>query len=106
MLYSSAQAWPFESTKRSRLIHLGSDGLYFITCVHSRYAMGARPMGALHRHHKQSCQVCISSLYRAQGSGMGGGLTTYPGWPELAFCTISAASTRIVLIDLTASSVA
>ena len=44
--YCSAHAWPFESTKRSRLTHDGSFGLYCITFCQSRWAIGAQPIAA------------------------------------------------------------
>src|SRR4051812_6463303 len=40
------EAWPFESTKRSRLSQVGSCGSYRRNCCHKQYATGANAMGA------------------------------------------------------------
>src|SRR5580692_3354248 len=44
--YSSIEACPAESTKRSRFSHFGSAGSYFRKYCHSENITGARPMGA------------------------------------------------------------
>src|ERR1019366_7146786 len=46
MAYSSIEAWPFDSTNRSRFSHLGSSGSYRRNSCHRQYVTGARPMGA------------------------------------------------------------
>src|ERR1700722_5502349 len=40
------EAWPFDSTKRSRSHQVGLPGLYLSTSRHSTSAMSAMPMGA------------------------------------------------------------
>ena len=44
MAYCSTEAWPAESTKRSRSTHMGDSASYFMTRVHSTWARGARAM--------------------------------------------------------------
>ena len=46
MAYSSIEAWPADSTKRSRSGHAGSAGLWRRWRVKSTYARGASPIGA------------------------------------------------------------
>src|SRR5215472_6826495 len=64
---SSIEAWPFESTKRSRLGQIGSWGSKRMTRFQSVYTNGASAMGV-------------------------------PGCPDLACCTASIESVRMVLI--------
>ena len=66
MVYSKAHPCPLDKTKRSRAIHRGLAGSNFI-----------RPL-------------------RNNASAIGAHPMGAPGWPEFAFCTISAPSTRIV----------
>ncbi len=66
--HSNIDAWPLESTKRSRFGQIGSFGSKRITRFHSVYTSGASAIGV-------------------------------PGWPELAACTASIDSVRIVLMQ-------
>src|SRR5882724_12855741 len=67
MDHRSIEAWPFESTKRSRLGQMGSFGSNRIIRFQMVYTNGARAIGV-------------------------------PGCPDLACCTASIESVRIVLI--------
>src|SRR6266446_6623634 len=40
------EAWPFDSTNRSRFSHFGSSGSYRRNSCHRQYVTGARPIGA------------------------------------------------------------
>src|SRR4051812_17552581 len=71
--YNSIEAWPTESTKRSRLGQIGSCGSKRRKCCHRQYATGARAIGV-------------------------------PGWPELAACTASIDSVRMVLTQVASRS--
>ena len=44
--YSSADAWPFDSTNRSRSVHFECCRIVLHQLVNSRYAIGAQPSGA------------------------------------------------------------
>src|SRR5215469_17853640 len=63
------EAWPIDSTKRSRFGQTGSCGSKLRNSCHRQYATGAIAIGV-------------------------------PGWPELAACTPSMASVRIVLMQV------
>src|SRR5436190_12643425 len=61
------EAWPIDSTKRSRLGQIGSSGSKRRKRCHRQYTTGASAIGV-------------------------------PGWPELAACTASIDSVRMVLM--------
>ena len=86
------EPWPEDSTKRSRLIHLGSSGLWFICLPQMAYAAGAAPMGMPGWPDLAFWTPSAASMRMA--------FTTRSERADLTFSTLSTVSERMVLTML------